>query len=101
VRKASYCKMKIKRYKKPNVYHRTLTIFFVFAALIIAARIIYLDEQGNFHVVTKGHLYRSAQLDNNELASTGLQTMSKKYKVKDYIIERLIMSSFVRNFSSQ
>ncbi len=45
-----------------------LTVFFVFAALIIAARIIYLDEQGNFHVVTKGQLYRSAQMDNDELA---------------------------------
>jgi len=45
-----------------------LTVFFVFAALVITARIIYLNEQGNFHVVTKGQLYRSAQMDNDELA---------------------------------
>jgi len=45
-----------------------LAILFVFMVLIIAARIIYLDEQGNFHVVTKNELYRSAQMDNDELS---------------------------------
>jgi protein tyrosine/serine phosphatase len=36
-------------------------------ALIVAARLWYLEEQGNFHPVTPGEAYRSAQLDRDEL----------------------------------
>ncbi len=46
----------------------SLAIFFVLIALLITARIIYLNEQGNFHVVTKNELYRGAQMDNDELS---------------------------------
>lgn len=57
-----------------------LAIFFVFAALIIAARMAYLDEQGNFHVVTNNELYRSAQLDNDEFSY-----YFKKYHIKSVL----------------
>ena len=38
------------------------------AAFIFAARFWYLEEQGNFHPITHGEAYRSAQLDKDELA---------------------------------
>jgi hypothetical protein len=34
--------------------------------IFVAARLYYLDEQGNFHSVTPGVIYRSAQLDRDE-----------------------------------
>ena len=36
--------------------------------LIIGVRFWYLEEQGNFHPITPGQAYRSAQLDGDELA---------------------------------
>lgn len=36
-------------------------------AVIIGARLWYLEEQGNFHAITSGEAYRSAQLDRDEL----------------------------------
>ena len=36
-------------------------------AVIIGARLWYLEEQGNFHPITPGEAYRSAQLDRDEL----------------------------------
>ncbi len=53
---------------KKNKTLISLAIFFVLIALLITARIIYLNEQGNFHVVTKNELYRGAQMDNDELS---------------------------------
>ena len=35
--------------------------------LIVAIRLWYLDEQGNFHEIDPGELYRSAQMDRDEL----------------------------------
>jgi undecaprenyl-diphosphatase len=37
-------------------------------AVLFAARVWYLEEQGNFHAITVGEAYRSAQLDRDELA---------------------------------
>lgn len=37
------------------------------ASLLGVARIWYLEEQGNFHPITPGEAYRSAQLDQDEL----------------------------------
>jgi protein tyrosine/serine phosphatase len=37
-------------------------------AVIAAARFWYLEEQGNFHPITPGEAYRSAQLDPDEQA---------------------------------
>ncbi|EPR43084.1 protein tyrosine/serine phosphatase [Desulfovibrio sp. X2] len=36
-------------------------------ASLVLARLWYLDEQGNFHAVTAGEAYRSAQMDRDEL----------------------------------
>ncbi len=51
-------------------------IFLGFAASMA----IYIAEQGNFHAVTIGEAYRSAQLDNDELA----------YYVKRYHIKSIL-----------
>jgi protein tyrosine/serine phosphatase len=37
-------------------------------AALFAARVWYLEEQGNFHPITPGEAYRSAQMDRDELA---------------------------------
>ena len=49
-------------------------------ALLAAIRIAYLDEQGNFHVITASEAYRSAQLDKDELKHYLL-----KYKIRSVI----------------
>ncbi|MGE4421692.1 MAG: tyrosine-protein phosphatase [Pseudodesulfovibrio sp.] len=36
-------------------------------AVLFAARVWYLEEQGNFHPITVNEAYRSAQLDRDEL----------------------------------
>ena len=38
-----------------------------FLVAMAALRVWYLDEQGNFHSITPGEAYRSAQLDQDEL----------------------------------
>jgi protein tyrosine/serine phosphatase len=35
--------------------------------VLVAARLYYLEEQGNFHPITRGIAYRAAQLDRDEL----------------------------------
>ena len=43
------------------------TVVVCFATLLVAIRLWYLEEQGNFHPITVGEAYRSAQLDRDEL----------------------------------
>jgi protein tyrosine/serine phosphatase len=50
------------------------------ASLLGVARILYLEEQGNFHPVTPGEAYRSAQLDQDEL----------DYYIRKYAIRSVI-----------
>ena len=45
---------------------RTAAAFICFLGIIAAARLWYLEEQGNFHPITPGEAYRSAQLDQDE-----------------------------------
>ena len=45
-----------------------------------ASYFIYMEEQGNFHPITPGEAYRSAQLDRDEL-----QHYIRKYKIKSVI----------------
>jgi protein tyrosine phosphatase len=59
---------------------RFLALFFILITIVIAARLAYLEEQGNFHIVTKGELYRSAQLDKDELTH-----YIKKYRIKSVV----------------
>ena len=49
-------------------------------AVLAAIRLAYLDEQGNFHVITPSEAYRSAQLDKDELKHYLL-----KYKIRSVI----------------
>ena len=47
---------------------KTATVIISLVAIIIAARFWYLKEQGNFHPITPGEAYRSAQLGGDKLA---------------------------------
>lgn len=48
--------------------------------LLLASYILYFEEQGNFHVITLGEAYRSAQLDRDEL-----EYYIKKYNIKSIL----------------
>ena len=46
---------------------KTASVFFCFFGIIAGVHFWYLEEQGNFHPITPGEAYRSAQLDQDEL----------------------------------
>ena len=46
---------------------KTAAALICFIGIITAVRLWYLEEQGNFHPITPGEAYRSAQLDQDEL----------------------------------
>lgn len=48
--------------------------------LLTASFILYMEEQGNFHPITHGEAYRSAQLDRDEL-----EYYIKKYNIKSIL----------------
>ena len=45
-----------------------------------ASYFLYMDEQGNFHAITRGEAYRSALLDRDEL-----EHYIKKYEIKSIV----------------
>ena len=45
-----------------------------------ASYFIYMEEQGNFHAITAGQAYRSAQLDRDEL-----EDYIRKYSIKSIL----------------
>jgi protein tyrosine/serine phosphatase len=49
-------------------------------SLLVVARTWYLEEQGNFHPITPGEAYRSAQLDQDEL-----EHYIRKYAIRSVI----------------
>jgi len=49
-------------------------------ALACLARFWYLEEQGNFHVITPGEAYRSSQMDRDEL-----EHYIRKYGIRSVI----------------
>ncbi|HMK49800.1 MAG TPA: dual specificity protein phosphatase family protein [Thermodesulfovibrionales bacterium] len=51
--------------------------FLLFAS---ASYFLYMEEQGNFHAVTSGEAYRSAQLDRDEL-----EYYIRKYDIKSIV----------------
>jgi protein tyrosine phosphatase (PTP) superfamily phosphohydrolase (DUF442 family) len=57
-------------------------IFIVLTAVLFlpASYFIYMEEQGNFHAITPGEAYRSAQLDGDEL-----QHYIRKFNIKSII----------------
>ncbi len=52
----------------------------VLLLLLTASCFLYMEEQGNFHAITHGEAYRSAQLDRDEL----------EYYIKRYNIRSII-----------
>lgn len=46
---------------------KTVLVLIGFLGVIAGVRFWYLEEQGNFHPITPGEAYRSAQLDRDEL----------------------------------
>jgi len=46
---------------------KTAVALIFFLAIIAASCLWYVEEQGNFHPITPGEAYRSAQLDQDEL----------------------------------
>ena len=62
---------------------RRLKLFivaFILLLLLIISYILYMEEQGNFHPITIGEAYRSAQLDRDEL-----EYYIKKYNIKSIL----------------
>jgi protein tyrosine/serine phosphatase len=47
--------------------YKIMALFLCVVGILVAGRLWYLDEQGNFHPITPGEAYRSAQLDRDEL----------------------------------
>lgn len=41
--------------------------FFLLLMVLAVAYLLYMEEQGNFHAITPGEAYRSAQMDRDEL----------------------------------
>jgi protein tyrosine/serine phosphatase len=62
---------------------RRLKLFIIVSILLLlltASFILYMEEQGNFHPITHGEAYRSAQLDRDEL-----EYYIKKYNIKSIL----------------
>jgi protein tyrosine/serine phosphatase len=62
---------------------RRFKVLVAAVALVVffgASYFLYMDEQGNFHPITRGEAYRSALLDRDEL-----EHYIKKYEIKSII----------------
>jgi protein tyrosine/serine phosphatase len=59
---------------------RSILAAVAFIGLIVGAYVGYMEEQGNFHPITAGEAYRSAQLDPDEL-----QYCIHKYGIRSII----------------
>ncbi|GMT43962.1 MAG: hypothetical protein IEMM0003_0781 [bacterium] len=57
-----------------------IILSFIILIAVAISGYFYFEEEGNFHVVTKNELYRSAQLDNDELSY-----YLKKYHIKSVL----------------
>jgi protein tyrosine phosphatase (PTP) superfamily phosphohydrolase (DUF442 family) len=68
--------------RKISLSKKTKWIFFLLTAVLFlpASYFIYMEEQGNFHVITPGEAYRSAQLDSDEL-----RHYIRKFNIKSII----------------
>jgi protein tyrosine/serine phosphatase len=60
--------------------YKILLSFFLLAFFLFSIYILYMNEQGNFHTITDGEAYRSAQLDTDEL-----EYYIKKYNIKTIV----------------
>ncbi|MFA4919274.1 MAG: dual specificity protein phosphatase family protein [Thermodesulfovibrionales bacterium] len=68
----------MKRLMTPK--YRIAVLTFVFLLLSTASYFFYMEEQGDFHPITPGEAYRSAQLDRDEL-----EYYINKYNIKSII----------------
>ncbi len=59
---------------------KSFGLLLIIVTVILGARLWYLEEQGNFHAITPGEAYRSAQLDQDEL-----QHYVQKYRIRSVI----------------
>ena len=59
---------------------KKIIVFTILIFCLLAAYFLYMEEQGNFHQVTPGEAYRSAQLDGDEF----------KYYIKKYHIKSVV-----------
>ena len=62
---------------------RKLKIFVTVLAVLLllsATYLLYMEEQGNFHTITEGEAYRSAQMDGDEL-----EYYIRKYNIKSIL----------------
>ena len=66
--------------KRGKRFLKTAALILTAAGFIAGARLWYVQEQGNFHTVTKGEAYRSAQLDTD-----GLNRYIKKYGIRSIV----------------
>jgi protein tyrosine/serine phosphatase len=60
--------------------YRIPVLTFLFLLLSTAIYFLYMEEQGNFHPITPGEAYRSAQLDKDEF-----QYYIGKYNIKSIV----------------
>lgn len=63
-----------------NKITKWLFIILIAVLFLPASYFIYMEEQGNFHAITPGEAYRSAQLDSDEL-----QHYIRKFNIKSII----------------
>jgi protein tyrosine/serine phosphatase len=65
-----------------NLQNKAKWLFIILTAVLFlpASYFIYMEEQGNFHAITPGEAYRSAQLDQDEL-----RHYIRKYNIKSII----------------
>ncbi len=57
---------------------KKIILFAIF--FLLAGYFLYMQEQGNFHQITPGEAYRSAQLDRDEL-----EYYIKKYRIRSVV----------------
>lgn len=60
--------------------YKILVSLFILLLLSSASYFLYMKEQGNFHTITYGEAYRSAQLDTDEF-----EYYIKKYNIKSIV----------------
>lgn len=65
---------------RQSTFIKTAAALLCFLGMLAAARLWYLEEQGNFHPITPGEAYRSAQLDKDEL-----EYDIRKFKIRSII----------------
>jgi undecaprenyl-diphosphatase len=72
--------MQVKGKRKMTLKKKIAISVSAFLLLVSAGYFLYVEEQGNFHPITHGEAYRSAQLDRDEF-----EYYIKKYSIKSIV----------------